>query len=94
MKINTTEVLQGLDNKDITFEDKSFTVGMALSNILLSAKEGGKMKMFVLAQDMFNKEEVEVDTADLQLIKRMVENAEGMSNLITGQLLVMLSKEK
>jgi len=85
MKIQTKQFIKNLKG-----EDTDLKVGEAISNILLSAKEGGKMKMFVLAQDLYSKEEVELDEADLALVKRAVESCEIYNNLVTGQLLVML----
>ena len=94
MKIKSKEVLKTLAGKDIQdAEQKPFTVGHALSEILLTTKVGGKMKMFVLAQKFFSDESVEVDEADLALVKSSVEGSDVYNNLINGQLLMILSKE-
>jgi hypothetical protein len=81
------EAIKNADGKDFTF-------GEALSNILLGAKEGGKMKMFILATKCFNDKEIKLDNADLSLIKKTVESTEIYGNLVTGQLLIALEDEK
>lgn len=95
MKINTKQTLKNLAGNDIkTLEDKVLTVGESISNILLSAKEGGKMKLYVMAQKFYTDEEIEVDDADLTLVTKAIESTEsGYTALITGQLLILLSKK-
>ena len=97
MKINTKKEIVDLAGKGIEVGDgKFYTVGIALSNILLGAKQGGQMKLFTLAQKCFSDEFVEVDKADISLIKKAIEDAdkERFNNLITGQLLIMLDELK
>lgn len=95
MKLNTKQAIKDLSGKEVKMPDGAFfTVGAALSNILLEAKEGGKMKMFILAQSCYSKDSVEVDEADLNLIKSAVEAAGQYNNLVTGQLLQILSDLK
>ena len=81
------EAIKNADGKDFTF-------GQALSNILLDAKEGGKMKMFILATKCFNDAEIKLDNADLLLIKKTINDTEAYGNLVTGQLLIALEDEK
>jgi regulator of RNase E activity RraB len=93
MKIKSKEVLKTLDDKPLMWTDKvEYTIGMALSNILLETKTGGKMKLFLLAQDLYKGKEIEVDNADLVLIKDAVERTEMHNNLVNGQLLMALNK--
>lgn len=95
MKINTKQGIKDLAGKDIANgKDGIFTVGLALSNILLDAKTGGRMKLFILAQKCFDAKEIEVDNADLQLIKDSVEKTEQYNNLVNGQLLQILNEIK
>jgi len=105
MKIKTNETIKDLKGKGIKMPSKDnldkdskedFTVGEALSNILVAHKAGGKMKMYILAQKCATQKEFDVDKADLSLIKEAVENTAQYNNLVNGQLLVMLDgvKEK
>lgn len=90
MKIDATTVLKGLDGKEIKTEDGVFTLGKALSNILVSAKEGGKMKLFTLATKLYQDKNVEVDESDLAMIKTAVRNTESYTALISGQCELLL----
>lgn len=96
MKINTKIVLMNFKNEPIKTEEKSpLTVGEALSNILLTHKVGGKMKCFILAENLFKKDSVEVDDADLNLIKTATEESDVYgSAIINGQLLRILNDIK
>ena len=94
MKLNTQTAILDLSGKEIPYQDGIFTVGIALSNILSEAKEGGKMKLFILAQKLFTEKSIEIDTADLQIIKGAVEATAQYNNIITGQLLVFLDTIK
>ena len=94
MKIKTKEAIKDLAGKDIKNKDDFFTVGIALSNILLEAKVGGKMKLFILAKKCFEEKEIDVDDADLAIIKQAVEATEQYTNLVTGQLLQLLERKE
>lgn len=89
MIIKTKDKLKDLKGKDI-----DLTIGEAIGNILLAHKAGGKMKMYVLAQKMVKDGKVEVDDADFELIKGAIEVTEAYVNLVSGQLLVLLSELK
>lgn len=92
-KINTKKVVTNFMGVELKNEEgKPFTYGEAISAVLLNAKEGGKMKMFVLGQKFYTEEEVELDEADLSLIKRSLESSEVVSTLVIGQILVYLEK--
>lgn len=92
MKINTQTSIKNLDGKDIKDGEKFFTIGKALSEIMVSAEVGGKMKCFVLAQKFFNDKEVDLDEADKELVKSAIEATKLYNNLVTGQLLVILTE--
>lgn len=95
MKIQTKTPIKDLAGDVIpSGKDGNFTVGIALSNILLDATQGGKMKLFILAQKIYSDAEVDVDGADLAIIKTAVETTENYNNLVNGQLLQMLSNLK
>jgi hypothetical protein len=98
MQIKANEPVKNLKGEPLkTGKDNDvFTVGMAIAEVLLAAKQGGKMKMFILAEKFYKNKTVEIDSADLALVKDAVEKADPMtvSNLISGQILVMLDSLK
>ena len=95
MKINLKQVLVNLEGKELKNHDgKPFTVGEGISSVLISAEIGGKMKMFVLAQNCYKDETIDVDKADLELIKKAIEATKIYTVLISGQLLSILSEIK
>lgn len=78
------EALQDTDKKDLT-------LGEALSNILVSAEEGGKMKLFVLAKKFYEAESIDLDASDLALVKKVVSTSRAYSgSLVTGQVELLL----
>lgn len=94
MKINAKETIKNMDGEDAKgAEGVVLTVGMAIANVLLSAKEGGKMKMFVLAKKFWDDKMVEVDEADLSMIKIAVEKTDIYNTLVIGQLLLLLNSK-
>ena len=94
MKINTKQAIKDLAGKEIPSPDGIFTVGTALSNIVIDAKEGDRMKMFILAQNFYKEKEVELDDADLALVKKAVQTTTQYNNLVNGQLLQILESKK
>lgn len=74
--------------------DGKFTVGEALSTILINAKIGGAMKLYTLGTDLFQKDEVDVDAADISILSRAVEGSTTYNALVIGQLLVFLDTLK
>jgi hypothetical protein len=92
MKIILSEVIKTFDGKDIKDGVEPLTLGKALANVLGTSKEGGKMKMFILAEKCYKENEAEFDDADLALIKRTVESSEYYFPIIAGQILKNLEK--
>jgi len=71
------------------------TLGKALGNILLQNDEGGKMKLMLLASQLYQKNNVEVDEADLALIKNSVKNTKVYNGaLVPGQCESLLEDVK
>jgi len=64
-----------------------------LGNILLSDKTGGKMKLYVLATKFSQDKEVELDKADLELVRNAVSKTEIYNALVAGQIEVILSEK-
>lgn len=92
MKIQTDEVILTLSGKPYQSDNEDVTVGKALANILALDQSGGKMKLNILARAFYEKPEVELDAADLALVKRAVEDTKLYNNLINGHILTILEK--
>ena len=95
MNIPLSKVLETLDKKPLKLSDtENLTLGRALSEMLLEYKPGGKMKMLLLAQKAFEGKSLEVDEADLSLIKSAVKESTYGGNLIGGQVELLLEGVK
>ncbi len=96
MKINTQQELKDLAGKPLTDETgEKAKLGRVISTMLLGAEEGGKMKMFVLAQKFYNDKVVELDSSDFSLVKSIVEKSKAFPNaLVTGQVALILENLK
>lgn len=85
MKIKTNAKLVDLKGKELPL-----TVGEYVGNILANSK-GDKLKLFVLAQKFASSEnEIDVDDADMVLVKKSIEITEIYNALVAGQLLTLL----
>jgi hypothetical protein len=95
MQINAKAILKNLRGQYLINEEKiPLTTGEALSNILLNDRVGGIMKCFILAEKLFKDETVEIDEADLSLVKDSIQRTELYNNLVSGQLLIFIEKNK
>ena len=95
MILDCKKVLKDLEGKDIIAEEnKPFTFGEALANILIASEEGGKMKLYVLGTKIYQGNKVEVDESDLSLLKTVVKSSKAYSALISGQCELMLEEVK
>lgn len=86
MRINTKIVLKNLKGEDLKAEDGVLTLGGAISNILSSDQAGGKMKLFILAQKFFTENELDLDSADLNLVKESIKGTKIYTALVAGQV--------
>lgn len=95
MKIKSSQKLLTLKREPLKNEEgKDFTLGQALSNILLNAEEGGKMKLFLMATKFYEGKDVELDEVDLGLVRKAVETTNVYTNnLVTGQALMILNEK-
>jgi hypothetical protein len=100
-KIITTSPILDLSGKPIKGSldpekgmEGFFTIGEAVSTMLVGAQEGGKMKLFILAQKFYNEPEIELDSADLSLVRGAVEKSTTYNALVIGQILVLLDSLK
>jgi len=94
MNIPVKDVLVDFEKKPLMAGEEKMTVGSAVANILMAATEGGKMKLYTLAQKAYSDKSLDVDESDLSLIKKAVETNTSYTNLVTGQLLIILENVK
>ncbi len=94
MKINTGATVNTLKDEPYTIDGKPLTVGQVIAEALAVDKTGGKMKLYALADRCFKNESVEVDAADLSLMKRAVEESTAYNNIVNGQVLVALENAR
>ena len=90
MKIDCTIVLKNLAGEEIA----DATFGKILANILSASQTKGAMKLYALAISLFQQDSVDVDKADLTLIKREVEATTAYTTLIKGQCELLLEDVK
>lgn len=94
-KIKTTTPLTTLEGKILkTSNDDSsdFTLGKAISNILISRPNKlGALKSWVLAKRFAYEYEVQLDDADFQDVREIVAQDQGFNYLVLGQCLELLN---
>ncbi len=94
MKINTKKILVNLVGEELIDDTKKpLSIGSAIAGILLGAK-GPKLKMFNLATNFYSEPSVDLDDADTELVRAAIESCDSVSNLITGQILSLMSRCK
>ena len=95
MIINCKQTIKNLKGEDMKEPDgEVFTLGKSLGIIVTNAKEGGKMKLFLLGTKLYQQDTVEVDEADLTLLKNVVKSTEAYGALIAGQCEMLLEEVK
>lgn len=95
MKIKTKKQILNLKGDPMKDEGgEELTIGKMISAVLVEHRAGGKMKMFILAQKFFQDDEVELDKADLKLVKDAIEKSEIGNNMVLGQILIALEDEQ
>lgn len=96
MKIDLKKKILNFKKEVIKSPDGDLTLGEVLSNVALNEKTGGKMKLFVLAQELYTKDEINLDKADFELLRKAIENSrpEELATIVAGQILVYFSELK
>ena len=95
MKLNLKTQLKNLAGEPLMNGKEVLTLGEALSNILVSSKTKGGMKIFLLAKKCFEESELEIDKADLALIKNEVKTSDAYAGvLVQGQVELLLEEIK
>lgn len=89
-KINCDLPLKDLSGKEIPDGEGVFTLGKALSNVVITNKSGGKMKLYSLGTKFYAGGEVELDAADFALVMGAVKSDEVYNALVGGQIETIL----
>lgn len=93
MKIDFSKSLKSLKGIDVkTSDDSIFTQSMLVGEVLTTTKiVGGKMKLGILAQKIYTDKVIDLDKADIELIKNALEKDEFYNNVWISQVLETLS---
>lgn len=96
MKLDCSQPINTLKGVPFKSDGEALTLGQVISEALAVDQTGGKMKLYALAQKAFASTEIEIDSADLSLIKRAVAECKSFQGnaLILGQALEMLEGVK
>lgn len=95
IKVDGTKIIRTLKGEPFKDEEQNdLALGKLISAILQTNNQGGKMKNFILAQDFYKKDIVEIDLADYGIIKTALETTTQSNNIVVGQGLVLLEEMK
>ena len=98
IKINATIPLKEFSGEPIVINDKKWTLGVAVSNILSVHVVGGKGspigKYYGLSERFHNNKEVEIDLADFKELVSALEKVATVKVIILGQVLRLLDEAK
>lgn len=97
MRIETKGIVKQLNGKPFynsTEGQEVLTFGEAIAEMLATAEEKGAMKLYILATKFLQNDVVEVDKADLELVKKVVEASKRYFPVVKGQVLVFLDDVK
>ncbi len=93
MKIKSTQVLKGLDGKNLDNNGKGdLTIGMAISNILSVTKSDNQIRSWYLAQEFYKKDEVTLKAEEIVFLKELIARNELYFPIVTGQLLELIEE--
>ena len=95
MKLNLKTTLKTLEGEPFKNNNKDFTLGEALANMLSASEEQGKMKLYILATKFYEQESIDLDASDLALVKKVVASSRAYSgSLIQGQVELLLETKE
>lgn len=97
-KIDASKVLIGLDRKSLKFENEDFSVGRAISTILVGGKDKSfdPFKSWKIAQRFYDGGVIDLDEADLQSLRTCIESSghQAYGNIVIGQLIEILNNAR
>jgi hypothetical protein len=95
MILNLKTTLKGFDGENLKDGQDLLTTGLALSKIITLGKTEGKMKLYILGEKFFKDATIDLDAADLNLVKEELKTTQVYINaIVTGQLEQILSELK
>lgn len=90
MKVNLNKQFKALNGEEL----KGLTMGQMLAEALSQSNKGNSIKLYNWALKFYNKEEVEMDDTDFEVLKGLVETNEGLNNLFKAQITIELEALK
>jgi len=87
MKVNLNKQFKALNGEEL----KGLTMGQMLAEALSQSNKGNSIKLYNWALKFYNKEEVEMDDTDFEVLKGLVETNEGLNNLFKAQITIELN---
>jgi len=90
MKIELNNQFKSFAGEDF----KGLTMGQMLAEALGQGNKGNSIKLYSWALKFYNKEAVEMDDTDFDVLKGLVETTEVLNNLFKAQLLLEFEKLK
>jgi len=95
MKINLDKKLNTLTGEPLKINGEDLTLGKVLAEVATHDQMGGKHKMYSLALKFSAGGEVEIDSADLLMMKKAIDATKvGWNNVVLGQTLEVLESIK
>lgn len=96
MKLDLTQKILTFKNEPFKIEEEDLTLGTVIAESLAQEKIGSRRKLYILSHKAFTQEEMEVDEADLEVIKKALEGSQvyGGHPIIFGQALTLLDNLK
>lgn len=89
--VNLNVPFIGLDGQELRDQAGELTnAGKTLANSLAGSTKGDILKSWSLAQRLYAGEEMELDPADIQLLKDFVTNSDGFTVLAKAQIIEKL----
>jgi len=87
MKVNLNKQFKALNGEEL----KGLTMGQMLAEALSQSNKGNSIKLYNWALKFYNKEEVEMDDTDFDVLKGLVETNDGLNNLFKAQITIELN---
>ncbi len=88
MKITLNKQFKSLSGEEM----KGLTMGQLLAEALSQSNKGNSIKLYNWALKFYNKESLEIDDTDFEVLKSIVDTTEVINNLFKAQILEELGK--
>lgn len=84
MKISLDFQIKDLENKDL--QGEGFHSGKIIATSLSQSNKGNSIKLHDWAIKFWNKQDVEIDETDKDVLLGFIETCEGITNLVKAQV--------